>query len=96
MGCINTENLQNCLFCHNLKNLEYCIFNIPVGRQRFEIYDRQYKKILKDSELCFVKDWPSNITQSILPNVDLNLSHHYVLFPETFWNWARTLPNFNE
>lgn len=95
-GCMASKNLTNCLFCYDLNDKEYHIFNTPIDRERFNTYKNQYQKLMQNEELVFVDEWPEELTQAVVPSLDLNLSHYYKNLPDKFWKWARTLPNFDE
>ncbi|MCX6769943.1 MAG: hypothetical protein NT051_04670 [Candidatus Micrarchaeota archaeon] len=41
MFCHNVENLQNCLFCFNVKSKRYAIGNAEVGKEKYEEFRKQ-------------------------------------------------------
>ena len=94
--CTQSQSLTNCLMCYGISDKEYCVFNTPVGKERFNIYKKQYQKLMQDIELKFVDEWPEALVQSVTPALDLNFSHYYKSVLPKFWKWARTLPNFDE
>ena len=95
-SCFGAKSLKNCLFCCDISDKECHLFNKPVEKERFEVYKRQYEKIMEHERLALVKDWPERLSASEVPILDLNMSHYYDQVHDTFWKWARTLPNFDE
>ena len=95
-SCFGGKNLKNCLFCCDISDKEYYLFNKPVEKERFDVYKRQYEKIMENESLALSKEWPENLASARTPELDLNMSHYYNSIPDKFWKWARTLPNFDE
>lgn len=102
----NCENLTHCFFCAECKDLsnsmfcfkttgEYMLFNKPIDKQRFELFEKQYKKFI-DAELDLVYNWPNNTSTETYPLVKYNYSNYYLTLSKRFWNWLKTLPGYDE
>lgn len=93
--CANCNNIENCLFCTNLDSQQYCIFNKPVGKERFELFVKQYNKIIKDEKINFCT-WPPD---QLLVLQEPKMYGHRVLYynnlSSKFWKWVHTLPGFD-
>ena len=96
--CNKCSNITNCMFCFGLSDAEYHIFNKPVTKARFELFEQQYKRFMNsefDIELNFIKgDWPECLVTGIVPtNTVFNV--WYEPISDKFWKWVKTLPGYN-
>ena len=93
--CNNCSNLKESLFCASVNDDEHLLFNKKVDKNRITIYLEQYKRIMKDIELSFVKEWPENLIETKIPKVNHDFSKWFVVVPQKVWRWAETLPGFD-
>jgi hypothetical protein len=82
------------MFCDGLEDAEYCIFNVPIDKERYEIIEKQYKKYLTEL-LAFVRDWPEELATNEIVLPTKKFDDWYYPISEKFWKWARTLPGFD-
>jgi hypothetical protein len=97
--CGKCHDIKNCLFCYGLSNAEYHIFNKPVTKERFDLFVKQYKRLMEcdyDVELRFVKDgWPKNLASGVVP-ICATSNVWFEAIPDKFWKWAKTIPGYDE
>jgi hypothetical protein len=94
--CADSKNLKNCMFCIGLENKEYHIFNQPVGKEQFEIIQKQYVRQTKDLELDYLREqWPCNMLIPELPNLFAYHDKHYLQLDDKFWRWASSIPGYD-
>ena len=92
--CEDSSNIRHCLFCKEISNAEYQVFNKPVEKQIYEFFENQYKKLFS-GELKFVAEWPADLFVAAQISLDTKFENWYSFISERFWNWTRTLPNFD-
>ncbi len=83
------SNLKHCLFCHKINDKEFCLFNKEISKNNYEIIERQFERFIK---------LPLNIFYNYdLLNIKYNydLSKLYQNLPKNFWEWTKTLPNYD-
>lgn len=92
--CRDCKNIKHCMFCEGFGDAEYCIFNVPIDKDHYEMIEKQYQKYLKEL-LAFVRDWPEElaINEIVLPTKKFDDWYHPI--SEKFWKWARTLPFYD-
>jgi hypothetical protein len=61
------------MFCNGLQNAEYCIFNKPVNKQRFDLFLQQYNSFMT-TELAFSPHWPNYCLVETLPKITADFS----------------------
>lgn len=89
------QNLSNCLFCSQLKDAEYCLFNKPINKIHYDNIIRQLQTILGNEHWELVQHWGGGTIPLDMPQLKHNITHHYRNFPQKFWNWVTTLPNYD-
>lgn len=89
------KNLKKCMFCVNLNDKEYHIFNIPVSKKQFELYESQLQEILSNYELSLADDWSIPSIPISSPTVVRLLKKHYSSLPEELCDWVKTLPGYS-
>lgn len=87
--CFDCKNLKNALFCNQKTDGEYLLFNKTIDPARFDMILRQFNKF--DIELQLTSAWEGKDTP--IPHYDYR--KHLTRIPEVFWQWARSLPNFD-
>jgi hypothetical protein len=92
--CTDCNNIKNCLFCCGLSDKEYCIFNQPIDKNRYDFILKQYQKRWTE-ELNFVSNWPEQLMQSYFLDLNTECAQWYVNVPKSFWRWVRTLTGFD-
>lgn len=92
--CKDCTNIEKCLFCEGLSNAEYHIFNKPVDPKMYELFEEQYMKYMTVL-LDFISNWPSELVASAYVSPTRKFDDWYFNIPDSFWKWARTLPNFD-
>lgn len=94
--CGFLNHCNNCMFCFNLKDAENCIFNKPVSSREYSKYRDQFFELFNTGALYnsigikekeFSKD---RFTYSLAFNF------FFRNLPDSFIEWARSLPNANE
>lgn len=92
----NCTNLKNAMFCSYINNEDYLIFNKPVDSELFNILFQQYNLYFNDIQLSFLIKYV-NKDCIILPKLKLNfINQFYKDIPDIFWQWVKTLPNYDE
>lgn len=94
--CSHCKNLLNCLFCFGIEDKEYFVFNEFVGPERYELFKKQYDKIIKSEkiEMC---TWPPEKILVIQKPKRKNISwEYYKEISSKLKKWAKTLPGFSE
>lgn len=90
------SNLKNCLFCHGITDGEYLMFNQPIDKEEYDMFVVQLQQMLKGAELKLTKNgWAANQVSLDAPNIQYNITLQYSAFPEVFWRWVKTLPNYD-
>jgi hypothetical protein len=85
------------MFCFRLENAEYCIFNKPVTKEKFEMFSRQYKRLFSEVDLRLCKSWPQRELLRIdLPEKSLHRGRYYTLESMDALRWAKTLPGYDQ
>lgn len=92
--CSECADSKNLLFCQDLKGVEYHIFNKPVTKRQFDLFVNQYKELMQE-ELLFVEEWPEDSAKIENPKINTNFREWYLYIMSEFWQWARTLPNYD-
>lgn len=92
--CTDCENLKNSMFCYGFGNAEYCIFNMPIDKNRYEMISKQYNKFLTEL-LDFIREWPENIATNRHGAPTKKFDDWYHPISEKFWKWVRTLPGYD-
>jgi hypothetical protein len=46
-------------------------------------------------ELLFVEEWPEDSAKIENPKINTNFREWYLYIMSEFWQWARTLPNYD-
>jgi hypothetical protein len=82
------------MFCEGLENAEYHIFNKPVDKKMYELFETQYKKYMT-GQLEFISNWPQNLVVSTHVSPTRKFDDWYHPISEKFWKWIRTLPGFD-
>ena len=82
------------MFCDGLEDAEYHLFNKPVDKKYYELFEKQYLKYLTEA-LDFVREWPEDmiVTASVTPTRKFDDWYHPI--SPRFWKWVRTLPGFD-
>lgn len=91
--CANCHNVKHCLFCSDISDKDYCIFNHAIGEKQFELFKKQYLKYVETGGLVFLEEWPKELVSTV--ELNENVKPKFNFFPESFWEWVRTLPNFD-
>ena len=89
--CADCANLNNALFCQNIKDSQYMLFNKLIDKTRFEVIYKQFKKFSPHIQLT--EPWVKKHNQT--PRVNYNYKKHHAGISIVFWRWVRTLPNFD-
>jgi hypothetical protein len=92
MSC---KNLRHCLFCEGISDKEYHLFNKPITPKLYEVISKQLWDILEGRDLTFTKEWPENTVPLDTPRVQRNLIKQHKDLPDEFWDWVKTLPNYD-
>lgn len=83
------SHLKNCLFCHNIHEKEFYIFNKEISKSSFNLIQKQYNHFMQ---------LPLNIFSNCnFPNIKYNYNpfKFYEELPKNFWEWVKTLPNYD-
>ena len=94
--CSDCSNIKNSIFCFNLnEDLEnnFYLFNKPIDEKRFGYILKRYKQF--KFNLHYTNDWPEEIVVPITLRSLYNFNSHYETVPPEFWDWAKTLPNYD-
>lgn len=95
--CSDCVEIQDCMFCFGLNksldSAQYHLFNKPIDEKRFGYILRRYKQF--ELELLYVDSWPDEIVVPITLRPLYNFNTHYKNIPQVFWDWAKTLPNYD-
>lgn len=94
--CADCKEIQDCLFCFGLEQSElstYYLFNKPVDEKRFNFIMKQYENF--DLEMNYTNSWPEEIVVPIILRPHYNFDTHYKTLDEFFWEWVKTLPNYD-
>lgn len=94
MFCQDCTNIEHCLFCYGLHDAQYCIFNKPVDKNRFEMIASQYTKWMIGL-LTFIREWPCELLAETHVAPTRKFDDWYYPISEKFWKWVRTLPGFD-
>lgn len=94
MFCQDCTNIEHCLFCYGLHDAQYCIFNKPVDKSRFEMIASQYTKWMIGL-LTFIREWPCELLAETYVAPTRKFDDWYASIPDKFWKWARTLPGYD-
>lgn len=87
MSC---NNMRNSLFCLNLDGKEYYIFNQPISKVMYENINFQFNKITSlPLKMMFIDK------ENLIPKPIYNFSKFFEDLPSDFWQWIKTLPNYN-
>ena len=92
--CHNCKEIKHCMFCDGLENAEYYVFNKPVDKKYFELFEKQYLKYMT-TQLDFIREWPEDLLVSVQITPTRKFDDWYHSIPDRFWKWARTLPHFD-
>lgn len=84
------KNCHHCLFCNEVTDGEYLVFNKPVPQWHFDMIRKRLASFkLSPSLMKFdINIW---LESAILTNP----THRFDQYPDSFWEWVKTLPNFN-
>jgi hypothetical protein len=83
------------MFCFNVSNEQYQIFNKPVSPRLYEMFSRQYNDFMTEF-LAFAPLWPEETLIESYPYISYNFSNWYSPISKEFWNWAKTLPGYDD
>lgn len=92
--CLECADSKNLLFCRGLTGVEYHIFNKPVSKRQFDLFCNQYKELMHYL-FIFAEEWPEDSAKSEAPALNARFTRWYESIDEEFWQWARTLPNYD-
>lgn len=104
--CNDVVNVHCSGFCKALSNSIFCwaahgenlLFNKAASTEVIDVIIKQYERISKP--LTFVDDWPyeDDITiETIAPSkLKVNQFSYFADQTKDFWNWIKTLPNYDE
>ena len=91
--CKNCKNIKNSLLSYGINNSEYCIFNKPVSKERFEQLVLNIPFAF--SEFNFVKYWPEDLGSSTAPETQDEEKFTEGLTEELI-TWIKVLPEYDE
>lgn len=89
--CFGCHNVKHALFCEGQADAEYLLFNKPIDQMRFEATHRQFARFLPP--VHFTDEW--KVWNGDLPRVHHDYRKHVVEVPGSFWQWVKTLPNYD-
>jgi hypothetical protein len=89
--CFGCHNVKHALFCEGQADAEYLLFNKPIDQMRFEATHRQFARFLPP--VHFTDEW--KVWNGDLPRVYHDYRKHVVEVPSSFWQWVKTLPNYD-
>ena len=78
-------------FCSRTQG-DYLLFNEHYDSELYEIILKQYQNLVRP--LCFC-EWPVENELFSIPDYTANYSKYYFSQQDRFWEWVRTLPNYN-
>ena len=83
-------NMKNSLFCLNLDGKEYHIFNKPISKIMYENISFQFNKIISlPLKMALIDE------ENLIPKPIYNFSKFFEDLPSDFWQWVKTLPNYD-
>lgn len=88
--CGHCENLSRSMFCHQKQGGDLLLFNKPIDEARYNMIKRQFDKF--NILLVLMEEWQLS---NHVPKPFYDYRKHFVAIKEAFWQWARTLPNYD-
>lgn len=102
--CAHCKNLRNAMFCYELDGGfvqdKFFLFNKEVSKMVYDAVAAQYERFVKYLSIKFL-DFGAKLDAGevaiSIPNVkvDYNYYTHFKVVDDRFWNWVRTLPNYD-
>lgn len=92
--CASCDKSANLLFCYNLTGANYCIFNQPVIEEDFFNIKNELEKQFTDLNFNFFNFVDDFLTTKKY-SVNEIYSEHYKKIPETFFNYIKSIPNYD-
>lgn len=84
------KNMKNSLFCFGIEGRSLYLFNKPISEKNFKNISAQFEKII-GLPLPMLKGINTNN-----PTFNYSISKIYSDLPKKFWDWVKTLPNYDE
>ena len=84
------RNMKNSIFCTGLEGEEYYLFNKPISKIMYENINFQFSKYIT-LPLRIVSTNNENLVSTQINN----FSKFYENLQDDFWQWVKTLPNYN-
>lgn len=88
--CSHCKDLTRSLFCSQMEGGDLLLFNKPIDEARYKMIARQFDKF--GVFLTLMEEWQNG---NYIPKAYYDYRKHFQAIKEAFWQWVRTLPNFD-
>ena len=92
ISCDRTTNLKHSMFCTDINGGDYLLFNKPTD-------EKILQQVVRDREqfgyFAPNMDWPIELRYATLPDIRACALIRYENAPKEFFEWVRTLPNYD-
>ena len=87
---MDCNNMRDSIFCLGLDGKEYYLFNKPVSKIMYENINLQFRKYIT---LPLRMIYTNN--ENLVSTQVNNFSKFFENLPDDFWQWVKTLPNYD-
>lgn len=91
----NCTNIKHSFFCTDINNADYQLFNQPFPESFYPMVMEQYEQYVHHACYVPVKDWPQSMYLDEHFPYSVNPMVYYNTQSEEFWEWTKTLPNYD-